>query len=47
MERLSTKDRGSFLASALAAGKWSMDAGEATTRRIVEGNAQVAKGLRR
>ena len=29
------------------AGNWSMDADAATTTRIVEGNAQIARGLRR
>ena len=51
MKRLPT-DRRSFLKSALAAGtfeagNWSMDQDPAKTARIIEGNAQIARGLRR
>jgi D-amino-acid oxidase len=38
---------GVILGGTFEAGNWSMDADEATTRRIIDGNAQIAKGLRR
>jgi len=38
---------GVILGGTFEAGNWSMDADEATTTRIIEGNAQIAKGLRR
>ncbi len=52
MDRLPTTNRGSFLACVILggtfeAGNWSMDADAATTTRIIEGNAQIARGLRR
>ncbi|HEX8722911.1 MAG TPA: FAD-dependent oxidoreductase [Pyrinomonadaceae bacterium] len=38
---------GVILGGTFEAGNWSMDADAATTARIIEGNAQIAKGLRR
>src|SRR5829696_3194184 len=38
---------GVILGGTFEAGNWSMDADEATTTRIIEGNAQIARGLRR
>lgn len=38
---------GVILGGTFEAGNWSMDADEATTKRIIDGNAQIAKGLRR
>ena len=38
---------GVILGGTFEAGNWSMDADEATTARIIEGNAQIARGLRR
>lgn len=38
---------GVILGGTFEAGNWSMDADEATTARIIDGNAQIAKGLRR
>jgi D-amino-acid oxidase len=38
---------GVILGGTFEAGNWAMDADEATTRRIIEGNAQIARGLRR
>jgi glycine/D-amino acid oxidase-like deaminating enzyme len=38
---------GVILGGTFEAGNWSMDADDATTKRIIEGNAQIAKGLRR
>ena len=37
---------GVILGGTFEAGNWSMDADEATTKRIIEGNAQIAKGLK-
>jgi glycine/D-amino acid oxidase-like deaminating enzyme len=37
---------GVILGGTFEAGNWSMDADAATTTRIIEGNAQIAKGLR-
>lgn len=37
---------GVILGGTFEAGNWSMDADEATTTRIIEGNAQIARGLR-
>jgi hypothetical protein len=45
MERLST-DRRSFLKSALAVGAYATAAG-GPDARIIDGNARIAKGLRR
>ncbi|HEX7315963.1 MAG TPA: FAD-dependent oxidoreductase [Pyrinomonadaceae bacterium] len=38
---------GVILGGTFEAGNWSMDPDEATTTRIIEGNAQIARGLRR
>ena len=38
---------GLILGGTFEAGNWSMDQDPATTARIIEGNAQIAKGLRR
>jgi D-amino-acid oxidase len=38
---------GVILGGTFEAGNWSMDADAATTTRIIEGNAQIARGLRR
>ncbi|HEX8291492.1 MAG TPA: FAD-dependent oxidoreductase [Pyrinomonadaceae bacterium] len=38
---------GVILGGTFEAGNWSMDADAATTARIIDGNAQIAKGLRR
>jgi len=38
---------GVILGGTFEAGNWSMDADAATTTRIIDGNAQIAKGLRR
>lgn len=38
---------GVILGGTFEAGNWSMDADAATTTRIIEGNTQIAKGLRR
>ena len=38
---------GVILGGTFEAGNWSMDADAATTARIIEGNAQIARGLRR
>ncbi len=37
---------GVILGGTFEAGNWSMDPDEATTKRIIEGNAQIAKGLK-
>lgn len=38
---------GVILGGTFEAGNWSMDADAATTTRIIDGNAQIARGLRR
>lgn len=38
---------GVILGGTFEAGNWSMDPDDATTARIIEGNAQIARGLRR
>ena len=38
---------GLILGGTFEAGNWSMDQDPATTKRIIEGNAEIAKGLRR
>ena len=38
---------GLALSGTFEAGNWSLDQDAATTARIIDGNAQIAKGLRR